>query len=103
MKTRLLLLFGVVLTLALLFAGGAQPSTAAVQPAAPTLPFGHPDAPPPESLPQAPITDTFKIYLPLVQRDFVYLIGPNVPFAYGWGVYEYWGYRPGWPGGHNTT
>jgi hypothetical protein len=72
--------------------------TSAAQSAGDPYPWVPPDGitrPPPvraNPTPAPPVSDTvsttFKIFLPLVMRNYLTFVGPNVPFGYGWHVYN---------------
>ena len=78
MKLRLMTLIGVLVAMALPLAGEARPSSAA------------PPTP-------ADVGQNFKLYLPLVEKNFFLFSGPQIPFGYGWGVYNFRAYWPDLP------
>ncbi len=49
-------------------------------------------APPRPLDPPAPAVKTYSIYLPVLFNRFVTVTGPQVPFAYGWSVFQYQSY-----------
>ncbi len=56
-------------------------------------------APPPRPYePPAPTVQTYSIFLPLMVNKYVTIGGPQLPFAYGWSVFQYQSYYQSQPG-----
>jgi hypothetical protein len=77
-KLRLMTLLGVLVAMTLPLAGVARLSSAA-----PPTPAG--------------VGQNFKLYLPFVGKDAYFFGGPQIPFGYGWGVYNFRAYWPDLP------
>ncbi len=73
MKIRRMILIGVLLAIGLPPPGEARPLSAAAP---------------------AGVAQNLKFYLPLVGKNFYNFSGPQIPFGYGWGVYNFRAYWP---------
>jgi hypothetical protein len=59
--------------------------------------------PPPKPLdPPVPVANSYTVFLPLVLNNGLTLSGPQIPFAYGWSVFQYQSYYQRQPGQPNT-